>query len=118
MSAVATVTCEAANLIGWYVGAAGATLAGVALLLRILLAPELGPSRQGTEDSLDKWRRRLHRVGWLVPIAWLAGGVSLDGAFPICYARGVAISAVIVFGVLLAVTIVTAANQVARRSVR
>jgi len=118
MSAAASVTCEAANLFGWYVGGASATIADIVLLLRFLLTPALGPTRPPTPDPMSKARRVLHALIWLMPIIWAAGAAWLGGAFPVCYGRGVAISATIVFGVLLVISIVTAANQIARRSVR
>ena len=83
-----------------------------------MLAPALGPTRKDYADRFLPWRRTLRYLIWLVPVAWLVGAWWLGGAFMICYARGVAISATIVFGMLLAIGIVTAANQIGRRSVR
>jgi hypothetical protein len=118
MSLLANLTCESANLFGWQMGAVTSALGDVVLLVRILLSPALGPSRVTVDDRFAGWRRALRHLLWLVPIAWLAGGWWLGGVFVLCYARGVAISATIFFGMLLAVTIVTGANQIGRRSVR
>jgi len=118
LNPLTTLTCEAANLFGWQVGGATAALADVLLLMRILLAPALGPTRLVYTDRFLPWRRTLRYLLWLVPTAWLAGAWWLGGAFMICYARGVAISATILFGTLLVIAIVTAANQIGRRSVR
>ncbi len=118
LSPLATLSCEAANLFGWQIGGASAALADVLLLMRILLAPALGPARVSYADRFLGWRRLLRYLIWLMPIAWLFGAWWLGGTFIICYARGVAISATILLGMLLFVGIVTAANQIGRRSVR
>ena len=90
----------------------------IVVALRILLSPPLGPSRTALADRFSPWRRALHYLPWIGPIAWLCGGVWLRGAFVLCYARELAISATIVLGVPLIVAIVTAANQIGRRGVR
>lgn len=118
MSPLATLTCDAANLFGWQIGGASAALADILLLLRILLSPALGPARMTYKDRFLGWRRLFRYLIWLMPVAWLVGAGWLRGTFIVCYARGVAISATIVLGMLLFVAIVTAANQIGRRSIR
>jgi len=112
------LTCEAANLFGWHLGGASATLADVFLLLRILLAPALGPARVTYADRFLAWRRALRYSVWLMLIAWICGASWIGGGFILCYARGIALSALIMLGVPLFIAIVTAANQVGRRSIR
>ncbi len=118
MSPLANLSCDAANLFGWQVGGTTAALADVVLLVRILLSPALGPLRKEVPDRFGQWRRVLLYLLWLVPITWLCGALWLGGTFVLCYARGLALSATIMFGVLLLIAVVSAANQVGRRSVR
>jgi len=118
LSSLATLTCDAANFFGWQIGGASATLADVLLLMRILLSPALGPARSTYKDRFLGWRRMFRYLIWMMPVAWVAGAWWLGGAFIVCYARGVTISAAIVLGMLLFVAIVTAANQIGRRSIR
>jgi hypothetical protein len=112
------MSCDAANALGWQVGIASAVFAVVLLLLRVLLCPALGPTRLKSGDTHARARSALHYAAWLMPCAWLAGGWWLRGAYILCYGRGLAFSVSAVLGVLLAVTITAAANQIGRRSVR
>ncbi len=118
MNPVINLSCDAANLFGWQVGGVSAALAIVLLLVRILLSPALGPLRAKVPDRYKRWRGVLRCLLVLMPAAWLWGAWRLGWTFMLCYARGLAFSATIMFGVLLLVATVSAANQIGRRSVR
>ena len=118
MTTLAALTCESANLLGWQIGGATATLGVVLMLVRILLSPALGPDRLKRRDRFSAWRRTLHYLLLSIPVAWLIGAIWLASVFPLCYARGIAIASTIVFGVFLLVAVVTAGNQIGRRSVQ
>jgi len=118
VSTLAALTCESANLLGWQVGGATAALGVVLILVRMLLSPALGPDRLKRSDRFASRRRALHYLLLVIPIAWLIGGIAYASVFPLCYARGIAIASTIVFGVFLLVAVVTAGNQIGRRSVQ
>jgi hypothetical protein len=115
----ARVTCDAANFLGWRIGAVSAALMTALLLLRILLSPLLGPTRIPSVDPHKQWRSRLRSGICIIPLlSWPGGALWYRGRFVLCYSYGIAFAVTCVFSVVLLVGVVTAANQVGRRSIR
>lgn len=111
-------SCVDANLLGWIVGAVSGTLADIILLTLVAASPALGRGRSAGPDRRVGLRRFLRRSLWLLLPIWCAGGAYAGRELLTCYARGVAYAAAAMIGILMALAILSAANQIGRRSVR
>ena len=112
------INCIDANLLGWIVGALSGTLADTVLLTLVAISPGLGRGRSPAPDRRVGLRRFLRRSLWLLLPIWCAGGAYVGRNVLGCYARGLSFAAAVMIGVLLALAVLTAANQIGRRSVR
>ncbi|MEO8740407.1 MAG: hypothetical protein ABI537_11990 [Casimicrobiaceae bacterium] len=111
-------SCVDANLLGWIVGALAGTLTDIVLLALVAASPALGRGRSVGPDRRVGLRRFLRRSLWLLLPIWCVGGAYTGREFLTCYARGGAYAAVAMIGILIALAILSAANQIGRRSVR
>ena len=72
----------------------------------------------GSTLSPGARRRFLRRSLWLLLPMWCAGGAYVGRDVVFCYARGLSFAAAATIGILIALAILSAANQIGRRSVR
>lgn len=112
------ISCIDANLLGWIVGAASGAFADVILVTLVALSPALGRGRPATSERWAARRRFLRRSLWLLLPIWCAGGAYVGRDVVFCYARGLSFAAAATMGILMALVILSAANQIGRRSVR
>jgi len=136
---VSVASCEATAQFGWLVGVATGALADIVIVALIASAPRLGARRvtrvppapharrarrarhaghaapPGRGAGLRLWTQGL--IALAVGSLWLGGGY-LGRAFAACYVPTLAYGAALTTGVVLAVVMVTAANQIGARSVR
>lgn len=118
MTPTPMINCVDANLLGWIVGAASGALADIVLLALVAISPALGRGRKLAQDRWAQPRTWLRRSLWLLLPIWCAGGAYVGRNVLACYARGLSFAAATMIGILLALAILTAANQIGRRSVR
>jgi hypothetical protein len=112
------INCVDANLLGWIVGAVSGALVDAVLLTLVAMSPALGRGRSAAPDRRVGLRRFLRRSLWLLLPIWCAGGAYAGREVLICYARGVSLAVAAMIGMLMALAILSAANQIGRRSVR
>jgi hypothetical protein len=111
-------SCEAANLLGWFLGSATGLLADIVLLVLVATSPALGPGRVPAPDRWDTLRLSLkYSLLLLLPI-WCIGGVYAGRDFIVCYLGNLSAAAAAMIGVVLLLAMLSAANQIGRRSVR
>jgi hypothetical protein len=111
-------SCEAANLFGWFLGSGTGLLADIVLLVLVAISPALGPGRLPTPDRWDTLRWSLkYSLLLLLPI-WCVGGAYAGPDFLVCYLGSLAAAAAAMIGVVLLLAMLSAANQIGRRSVR
>ena len=111
-------SCIDANLFGWIVGALSGTLADAVLLTLVAISPALGRGRSVAPDRRAGLRRFLRRSLWLLLPIWCAGGAYVGRDVLACYARGASFAVAVMIGLVMALAILSAANQIGRRSVR
>jgi hypothetical protein len=113
----ATGSCEAATNFGWLIGALGGAGVDAFIICAIALTPPLR-EHGGTVEPIgftQKWILPL--PPFLLAILWFYGLYRIGGELLTCYAVATAWAATIVVGLAILLVVMTAARQIARRSV-
>jgi hypothetical protein len=107
-----------ASQLGWVVGLAAGLIIDLLIVLLIAIAPSLAA---GAEETAAGRRRQRIPILWIIPvIAILAfiGGVAVGRPLCVFYVQSMAEAAAATLFVTIALSMFTAANQVAARGVR
>ena len=110
-------TCEAANQFGWLMGLGSGLLADIVIVVLVAAAPALGPGRTKACDRWSGLRFGLRGSLGALLLIWCGGGY-FARPFLVCYADDLAYATAAMFGPVLLLAMVTAANQIGRRSVQ
>jgi hypothetical protein len=107
-----------ASQFGWVVGLASGLIIDVLIIALVAMAPSLAA---GAEQAARQRRRRRTPILWTIPVIGFlvfVGGMALGRALCVFYAQAVAEAAAATVFVIVALSMFTAANQVASRGVR
>jgi hypothetical protein len=119
MQWIAWGSCDAATQLGWFIGVSTGALAAIVVTILIVTAPPLGAAHPHGVASWRRFRRVLrHLLAAILVVVWIGGGLRVGAEHLSCYAPQAAIGAAILIGLVLMLTLLTAANQIGERSVR